>query len=616
MKHTEEVTAVKEARENSAVAARLSSVPKKPGVYLLKGPRERVLYVGKAKDLRARLGSYFRDSSGLDARKLSMVRSVRDFSVIVTDSELEALALEANLIKQHRPRFNVILRDDKGYPYLRLDRSGQWPRFEVVRRIKRDRAMYFGPYVQAGSMWEALRFINRHFGLRPCGYRLDRPMRPCVQHEMGRCPAPCAGLVSKKKYLKAVDEAVAFLKGRRAGLLGQLEKRMEALSGQMRYEEAAELRDRIRLLRKAWESQKVVAPELGDLDVLGFYRQGRDAAAQVFFIRNGVMVGARDYHLRAVGGMTDGELLHDFVLSLYSGPVAPVREVVVSALPDDAVAISSWLHEMRGGKVRITVPARGKRRDLLRMAEKNARLRLEARSAEGLGGTLDELRSRLGLEEAPRSVGAFDVSNFSGSEPVGAFVFWEEGEFRKDLYRHMRIKGVEGIDDYAMMRETVRRALEDLDEKKRLPDIVMIDGGRGHLEAAREAAKGLAEAEAVIAVAKKPDRAFGAFGPEPLDLEDRSPSSLLLKLIRDEAHRFAISYHKKLRGKRLMDSPLEAAPGIGKKRRLALLKHFKGIEAIRKAGVEELAAVPGMNRRAAEALLQYLRTGHRPERQG
>jgi excinuclease ABC subunit C len=604
MKHTLDVKPA--STKKADLHSRLSSVPRRPGVYVFTGSGEKVLYVGKAKDLRARLGSYFRSPAGLDPRKASMVRDVRDFSTIVTDNELEALALEANLIKQHRPRFNIILRDDKNYPYLRLDARQQWPRFEVVRRIRRDRAAYFGPYVQAGSMREALRFINRHFGLRPCRYSLERPMRPCVEHQMGRCPAPCAGLMRRRDYMRSVAEAVLFLKGKKPELLGELEGRMQSLSEELRYEEAAEMRDRIGLLKKAWQSQKVISPGLGDLDVLGLFRGGRDAVFQVLFIRSGVMVGARHFYVRGVAGMPPEEMLMSFILGFYSGNVAPPGEITSGFLPEDAANLVEWLRGKKGGRVRMTVPGRGKRLELLRMAENNARHVYEARAASGAARVLEELAARLGLASPPSSIGAIDVSNLAGGEPVGAFVFWEDGEFKKDLYRHMKIKGVRGIDDYAMIRETVRRALEDLGPAGLMPDLLVIDGGRAHLEAALRALEGMKGTPDVVAVAKKPDRAFTRAHEGPASLEDRSPSSLLLKRIRDEVHRFAISFHKKLRGRRLMESPLEAVPGIGKKRRLALLKHFGSLEAVRKAREEDLASVPGMNSRAARALREAL----------
>jgi excinuclease ABC subunit C len=590
-------------KEESPVRRKLSSVPRRTGVYILKGPREKVLYVGKAKDLRSRVGSYFQPGADLDARKAAMVRGVKDFSFIVTDNELEALALEANLIKQYRPRFNVILRDDKNYPYLKVTVQEQWPRIEVVRKIKKDGALYFGPYVPAGGMWEALSFIRRHFNIRPCRYRLDRPMRPCIQFQMGRCPAPCAGYMKKDEYLKAVDEVILFLKGRKTRLIEELRRKMELYSRQMRYEEAANTRDRINALERAWAPQKVISPELGDIDVVGHFLEGAEVSLQVFFIRNGIMTGARDFQVKEAGGLPEKELLHSFIEMFYAKEIIPPAEVVVSSRPYGSEALAQWLRKKRGARVRIVVPRRGKKLDLLRMASENARLLLASRAKTGVS-PLGELRDRLSLLSVPESIGAFDVSNIAGREPVGAFVLWSGGQFRKEMYRHLRIRTVEGADDYAMMRETVQRVLEDI--RGQWPDLVVIDGGRAHLEAARKALEGFEEPVEAVAVAKKPDRAFTSRSEEPVSLEDRLPSSLLLRKIRDEVHRFAVAYHKKLRGKRLMESPLESVRGIGKKRRLELLRRFGSVEAIRDASVEELAAVPGMNRKAAAALKEAL----------
>lgn len=599
----------KESSEDKAITPPrpIKDIPRRPGVYLFKASGERVIYVGKAKDLRSRIGSYFRASADLDPRKQTMVRTVRDMSFIVTDTELEALALEANLIKQYRPKYNVILRDDKNYPYLRIDPKEAWPKLDVVRRIKRDGAVYFGPYVPASAMYEAIRFIRRTFGIRPCRYRLDHPMRPCIQHQMGRCPAPCAGLIEREQYMRSAQDTILFLRGKKTELMDELEARMKALSSELRYEEAAEVRDSIRALRAAFESQKVVAPELGNVDVLGMVRDGADAACSVFFVRDGIMIGAKSFYLKAMGTMAAGELLHGFMESLYgSSGLVPADNIYVPEEPDGIEAFDLWLEGLRGGRVRIIVPRRGKKHELLEMAEANALLELSRRRAEGTDGILKEMAKKIGLADPPRSIGAFDISNLAGSEPVGAFVFWEDGKFKHDSYRHMKIKTVEGIDDYAMMRETVGRVLSSAEIET--PDVVIIDGGAGHLMAGMEAvdALGLEHSPHVISLAKNPDRVFLPCGGESVDITDHSASSLLLRRIRDEVHRFAVSYHKKLRAKRLLSSPLEGIRGIGPKRRLQLLKHFGGYEAMREAGVDMLAALPGMNRAAAEAVKEAL----------
>ncbi len=585
---------------------KLSRIPPKPGVYLFKGAKESVLYVGKAKNLRNRVRSYFQKAADLDIRKSAMVQGIKDFSCVVTDNELEALALEANLIKQYKPKFNVILRDDKNYPYLKLTINEEWPRLEVVRKIKKDGSLYFGPYIPSGGMWEALAFIRRNFLLRTCKYLLDKPMRPCIQSQMGKCSAPCAGMISKKDYMKIVENVRRFLQGEKKELLQGLEKKMEELSGELRFEDAARIRDSIENLKRIWESQKVVAPELGDTDVIGFFRDGGEAGVQVFFIRSGIMIGAKDFFLKDTDGIKAKELLHNFIEQFYAKEIVPPDEIIVGSRPLDTGILTAWLREKKGKRVKIISAAEGKRLELLKMAEENAEILLKAKKQEGFTEELKILKQRLALPIIPQSIGALDVSNISGSESVGAFVYWSEGEFRKEMYRHFKVKTVKGIDDYSMMKEIAERIIQNLGGS--LPSMIIIDGGKGQLEAARKAfdEHDVSETE-IISIAKKPDRAFTLTLNRPVDLEDRSRSSLLLKKIRDEAHRFAISFHRKLRDKRLMESPLEKIPGIGKKRRFSLLRHFGSIEDIRKAGIDDIAAIKGFNKKIAEKLLQGLR---------
>lgn len=578
----------------------LSKVPRKPGVYIFKGVKEKVLYVGKAKNLRNRMRSYFQDSASLDPRKTAMVRMVKDFFFIATDNELEALILEANLIKQYKPKFNIILRDDKNYPYIKLTVTEQWPRIEVVRRIKKDGNLYFGPYVPSQAMWEALAFIRRNFLIRTCGYSLDKPMRPCVQYQMRRCSAPCAGLISREEYKKIIDDVILFLKGQKRELLHRLEERMQALSEEMRFEEAAKIRDRIFKLQRAFESQKVVSPELGDIDVIGYYREGDDIAVNVLFVRNGTLIGAKDFFLEKVLALDNSEMMHSIIEFFYAKEIIPPEVILVNVMPDNARSLKAWLKKKKGEIVNIEVPVDGKKMELLRMANENARLHFRIKKKSTFDETLKILKDRLHLTKTPSSIGAFDVSTIQGSESVGAFIYWENGEFKKDNYRHLKIKGVLGIDDYAMMHEIVERVLR---KEYLIPDLVVIDGGKGQLEVARKVMEDLDIKTDLISVAKKPDRAF-LLNDEIIDLEDRSSSSLLLKRIRDEVHRFAISFHRKLRDKRLMESPLEKIPGIGKKRRLELLRHFGSIDNIRKATVDEIAKIKGFNKKVAEKVVE------------
>jgi excinuclease ABC subunit C len=588
---------------------KLDTVPSKPGVYILKNEKERVLYVGKAKNLRNRLRSYFQKSTRLDPRKSAMVRDVRDFSYIATDNELEALALEANLIKQYRPRFNVILRDDKNYPYLKLTVNEEWPRLEVVRRIKKDGALYFGPYVPAGSMWETLAFIRRNFLIRGCSYLLDKPMRPCIQHQMGRCPAPCTGKISKKEYMKLVDEVRLFLKGEKKDLLEELEKKMQRFSEEMRYEDAARIRDRIRAIQRVWESQKVVSPELGDIDVVGSYKGDNVVSFNIFFIRNGIMIGSRELMMKNTENLSDKDLLHTFLSQFYAKEIIPPSEIITPLLPADSKSLEKWLRQRKDASVKISAPKTGKKKELIVMASENARLTFRSKKESRIDELLKEVQEKLRLQKQPEDIGAFDISTISGNNSVGAFVYWKDGDFGKDKYRRLRIKTVQGIDDYSMMEEAVKRIIRNLEGI--MPDLIIIDGGKGQLEIAKRVIdknKALfPEPPMVIAIAKDPDRAYTQTLQEPVGLDDGRSSSLLLKRIRDEAHRFAIGYHRKLRAKSLMQSPLEKIPGIGKKRRLTLLRHFGSIDAIRNATINKIKSLKGFNQKIAENLLKELR---------
>ncbi len=604
-----------------AIEEKLKKTPRQSGVYIFKDESEKVLYVGKAKSLRNRLRSYFQSGAALDERKQGMVRRVRDFSYIVTDSELEALILESNLIKQYKPPFNVILRDDKNYPYLKLTVNEPWPRLEVVRRIARDGALYYGPFIPASAMWETLAFVRRHFGLRPCRYRLDKKIRPCIQYQMGRCPAPCDGSVSQEEYAKTVNEVRLFLEGKKQGLLKELESKMKKLAEEELYEDAAKLRDRIEALKRALEQQKVFLPGFfGDMDVIGYAAEGARLAFQVFFIRRGLMIGAKDFYLPHYA--PDGahippegkELLGGFMGTFYAKEIIPPAEVLVAAKPEDSGALEAWLSGKRQGRVKIIVPMRGKKEDLLRMAERNAGEVLRVKAASPEQKTLEALKERFYLKKTPASIGAFDISTTHGAQPVGGFIYWADGEFRKDFYRHVKIKTVQGgkMDDYAMMEETVSRVLSEFFSSGGMaetgPELVVIDGGKGQLESAMKAIYGLPfrPAAGVVAVAKSPDRVFTTQTELPVNIEDGSPSSLLLKRIRDEVHRFSIGFHKRLRGKNFLSSPLESVKGIGRQKRFELLKHFGSLEAIRQADEQEIARVTGIGPELARVIKNTL----------
>ncbi|HSW63014.1 MAG TPA: excinuclease ABC subunit UvrC [Dissulfurispiraceae bacterium] len=585
----------------------LSNVPTNAGVYMFKDRKEAVLYVGKAKNLRSRLRSYFQQSADLDVRKSRMVRLIRDFSFIATGNELEAFILEASLIKQHKPPFNVVLRDDKSYPYIMITVKEAWPRVQVVRRVRKDGNLYFGPYVPAQAMWEAIDFIRRNFSVRTCRHDLASPLRPCIQHQIKRCPAPCAGLVGKEEYRKAVDDIVLFLKGHKRGLLERLEKRMHSLAEDLRFEDAARMRDRLAMLRKAFEAQSVIAPELGDLDVFGFCggdtARSQRVAVEILFVRNGVLIGARDYIIDNPISSAPAEILREVIRSFYSKDILPPPLIVFDLLPESRDILAEWLTKRLEEPVVLAAPKRGKKRALVVMANENARLAYERKSNRSADDMLADIRIRLGIRTLPRTIGAFDVSTIQGSESIGAFVYAENGEFKKEYYRHMRITSVSGVDDYAMLRETIGRTLLNLND--RIPDLILIDGGRRQLDSARQVLAELEIDRDLVGIAKKPDRIFLTDGGV-IPIDDASRSSLFLRRIRDEAHRFAITYHRKLRDKRLSESLLEQVSGIGPQRRLELLRRFGSLGNIRKASADDIMKVRGISRAAAESLLQII----------
>ncbi|MCL0035474.1 excinuclease ABC subunit UvrC [Thermodesulfovibrionales bacterium] len=589
------------------MVSELSYLPSRPGVYIFKGQRDCVLYVGKAKNLRNRLRSYFQDSALFEPRKVVMVRMVKDFSYIVTDNEMEALILEANLIKQYRPRFNIIFRDDKNYPYIKITVMEEWPRLEIVRSVKKDGNLYFGPYLPSKVLWEAITFIRKNFLIRTCGYSLDKPIRPCVRYQMKRCSAPCARHIDREEYMKIVGDVRLFLMGEKKELIERLDEKMQRLADDMRFEDAANTRDMIFNLRRAFESQKVIAPELGDIDVIGHYKEGNSIVINLLFVRSGMLIGARHFFLESPLAAEDPEIIHSFIGLFYAKEIIPPSIVLTNVMPHDADAMTEWLSDKKGESVRIDTPEGGKGLELLGMANDNARLHLNSKEVSIAEDTLKILKDNLNLANIPSSIGAFDVSTIHGSESVGAFVFWEDGDFKKDMYRHLKIKGVQGVDDYSMMKEIIERVFK---KKDIAIDLIVIDGGKGHLEVARKVIGEFGIKADIIGIAKKPDRAFLLSG-KIIDLDNwlyvENKASLLLKKIRDEAHRFAITFHKRLRDKRLAESPLEKVPGIGKKRRLELLKHFASLDNIKKASPEEISEIKGFSKGVAINVLEELK---------
>jgi len=601
----------------------LNSYPELPGVYIMKSKEGKVLYVGKAKNIRQRLRYYIQE--GLDPRKQRLVAETDNVSFIVTQNELEALVLEANLIKQYKPRYNVVLRDDKNYPYIKIVMNEKYPHIEIARRIKQDGSLYFGPYVPAGIMWEALSFIRRHFNIRPCRYRLDKPMKPCIQYQMGRCPGPCADLISEEKYREALEEVIMFLKGQRKELLEDLEDKMYRYAEEMRFEEAAKIRDRIKTLNRLWETQRVQSNIIVDVDIVGFYRSLEDLstvstvktkAAGVFlvlFLRHGLITGKKEFLIKR------GEILNieqlplifeEFIEVFYSKEIIPPRILLLPVEPHGREMLEKWLSEKRGEGVVIKRPETEEEHELMRLAEENARVFFDQEILK-VEQVMKALSDMLHMDQIPESIGAFDISTTFGKDSTGGFVWWQDGNFLKDRYRHVRIQYQEGLNDYAMLEESIKRIIDSLSGE--LPDILIVDGGPGQLEVLKRAVEAKEEIikkrPFLIAVAKSPDRVF--FNQREILLEGLSGiqdrAGLLLRSIRDEVHRFAIMYHRKLRDRRLTESRLEKIPGIGPKRRLELLRAFGSLDAIRRAKPEEIVLkVPGIGLKLAETIIERL----------
>jgi excinuclease ABC subunit C len=582
----------------------------------MKDSRSEILYIGKAKILRNRVRSYFQSSRTLHPRTRMFLNKVRDIKFLTTKTEAEALILESNFIKKHQPRYNVLLKDDKHYPYLRLTTQELYPRLEVVRRVRKDGATYFGPYTMVKEVRETIRLIYKIFPLRQSKDKLDgnAQRRPCLNHQMGRCLAPCAGQVSPDEYKKVVENVEWFLKGKNTTLLKNLKAGMDSASAERRYEEAAIFRDKIQAVQTVLDKQKIVSTSLQDQDVIAYCSEKDQAMAQVLIIRSGKMLSEKIFKLKSLNQMEEDETLSSFLKQYYAEEVVLPAEILLPHPVEDSDLIADWLSEKKGTRVRLEIPVIGKKRDLVKMAEENARFAMRMERDKGDVGTrsLEELQTALGLKHFPEVIEGFDLSNISGSHAVGSMVVFESALAEKSKYRRYKIATVKGIDDYAMLREVMtRRYRRLLDEGSPLPNLVLIDGGKGHLNSGREVfeALGLLDLVDLACIAKgkyrnnlETDEVYLLHKKDPVLFNENSPSRFLMQRIRDEAHRFAISYHRRLRGKEALSSPLENISGIGKKRRLLLLKQFGSLENIRNASLEELTALPGITLPLAEKL--------------
>jgi len=602
---------------------KLRNLPDSPGVYLMKDAKGHIIYIGKAVSLWNRVRSYFQKGAKGEKTEI-MVRHIADLETIVTHTELEALALESNLIKKHHPRYNIILRDDKNYPYLRFDLKSEYPRLEVVRRLKKDGAIYYGPYVPAGGMWETLALIRRTFPLATCKkeFNKDKPERPCVQFQIGRCMAPCSAEVDGDAYNDMVDQVRLFLEGKNHDLLDLLKKHMEESSEKMEYERAAELRDRIAKIEGAFEKQKIISSGFENQDVIGMASAGGQSDIQVLFIRNGMLLGRKDFSLSDIRGMTNEEVLVDFLHQFYAKEMIVPTEVLLPLDVPDRSVFEAWLTEKRGGRVGVLIPQRGRKRELVQMASDNAAqsLREHQLSLRSKERILLRLQEELGLHNLPRRIEAFDISTIQGSESVASMVSFEDNLPDKRHYKRFKIRSVQGQDDFASMAEVIERRYTRAKEEGFLPDLILIDGGKGQLNAALDVLRKLGiEEPDVIGLAKARSGDEGAerefervFLPgveEPVILDPTSATTHLVARVRDEAHRFAITYHRMLREKRAVYSELDDIPGIGTVRKKELLRHFGSVEKIKEATAEELASVEGMTSRVAQKILEFYAEG-------
>jgi len=597
---------------------KLDRLPARPGVYLYKDAKGQIIYVGKAASLKSRVRSYFQESRAPDPKTDALVGQIRDLEYIVTGNELEALILESNLVKKHRPRYNIILRDDKHYPFLKLTTNEEYPRLVVARRVQQDGAAYFGPFYPATAMRETLRLVRQLFPLRTCRIKIDgKRSRPCLQYYIHRCNAPCTGWESREGYTGTVADVERFLEGKNDGLAQELTTQMESAAEELKFEQAARLRDRVQALNTVRERQKIISTEDSDLDIVGCVRQGTDACVQLFFVRRGRLLGRESFFFERLGGEGEGELLSAFLRQFYAREVTPPSEILLSAEIPEADLVLEWLARRRAGRVELLAPQRGRKRELVAMAEENAALALSTHLLSRGNRTqavLDELQRALNLPEAPHRIEAFDISTFQGGETVASMVVWQDGEMKKDDYKRYRIRTVTGTDDFAAMHEVVtRRYGKALETDGALPDLVLLDGGRGQLSAGLKALEALGlDYLPMASLAKRAEEVYTPDRLEPLVLELTSPALQALQRIRDEAHRFAITYHKKLRTKRTISSVLDQIPGVGPTLRTSLLRSLGSARAVREASVAQLAAVPKVSPKLAERIHDFFHPAPEP----
>ena len=608
---------------------KISMLPESPGCYLMKDAEGTIIYVGKAVNLKNRVRSYFRDTAHTP-KVAAMISHIADFDVLLCETNLEALCLECNLIKLHRPYYNILLKDDNHYHYLRVDLKEPYPRLTLARKMEKDGAKYFGPYIGATAVRQVIDAVRNVFPIRTCRKELPlkNPSRPCVNHEIGRCMAPCAGKCTEEAYWDMMDGVLSFLGGDYKQVLEMLRRDMMAAAEKMQYERAAVIRDRIKDVEGLLERQIAIQTDRSEQDILAIAQDGLDAMVQVVYVRGGRMIGGDHFALPREGSEKPGDVLASFLTQYYEDGNLVPRNVLAQDLPEGSrEQLEQWLRQQKGSAVTLTTPKRGEKHDLVLLAAKNAMDALQKRNAraqvleERTTGAAAALGKALGLEKAPRRIEGYDISNTQGVLSVASMVVFIDGKPAKKEYRHFRIKTVVGANDFASLNEVLgRRFSHGLEEKAEreakglspiggkfsdLPDLVLIDGGPQQLRFARQALLDMGAEVAMFGLAKKQEEIFLPDREEPILLDHHTPELHLIQRIRDEAHRFGITHHRALRGKASIHSQLEDIPGIGPKRRKALLKALGSLKAIREATEEQLLAIPGMSKPAAEAVLAW-----------
>jgi excinuclease ABC subunit C len=612
--------------QEDAVKRRLRAVPDGPGVYLFRDHRAQVIYVGKALRLRDRLRSYFTPGYGETARVAELVRKVYDFEFVTTANEVEALVLECNLIKNYRPRFNIRLKDDKNYLYLKLPITEEYPRVHYSRRVQKDGAQYFGPYTSAQSLRGTVKSIRQLLPFRTCSDEIFKQGKVCLDFHIKRCPGPCERRISPEDYKARIHEVALFMEGRSDVLVHELKDRMGSSAGRLDFENAARYRDQLQSIEKIADRQKVLTRGRDDEDLIAYARSGEQVFVEVAYVRQGKMVGHDGHALDGAGDAAEGELLRGFMLQYYASATHIPRVVIVPGAVEEPDLLTGWLTERRGGPVTIDVPQRGRKRALVTQLAETAKQELEQLRIQAdydrsrTEPMLAALADALGLEAPPKRIECYDISNMQGDSAVGAMVVFEDGRPRNDHYRHFKIKFVPGPNDFAMLQEVLRRRLERLESAQRRedadavgdrsftsrPDLILIDGGKGQLSAALEVLESAGYADIpTFALAKEHEEIFAPGRSEPIVQERNSPGMFLVQRIRDEAHRFAITHHRKVRARKALTSTLDSVEGIGPARKRALLRHFGSVQAIRDATVDEITAL-GVPERLAKRLKETL----------